>query len=145
MKVMSQSSHLPWELVKVIFWGALFALAHFRALHFIANYFPFCLFPSIADDIQIIGPFSIVSFTYEHFQTELHVIGLSTQPHKCVTWSPFGLSPQFNTPSQFTTPSEKIRVLGVPLNILTFTSSFIKYVMLKDVRHMDLFPRMGDV
>jgi hypothetical protein len=25
------------------------------------------LFPSIVDDIHIIGPFSIVSFAYEHF------------------------------------------------------------------------------
>jgi len=38
--------------------GALFALAHFRPLHFIANHFPSCLFPSITNDIHIIGPFS---------------------------------------------------------------------------------------
>jgi hypothetical protein len=34
---------------------ALFTLVHFRALRFI-NCFPFCLFPSIVDDIHIIGP-----------------------------------------------------------------------------------------
>jgi len=56
--------------------GALFALAHFRALHSTINHFPFCLFPSIADDIHIIGPISIISFAYEHFQTKLHAIGL---------------------------------------------------------------------
>jgi hypothetical protein len=80
MKVMSQSSHLSWELVKVIFWvGALFTLAHFRALRFIANHFPYCLFPYIADDTHIIGPPSIVTSTYEHFQTVLCVIGLFIQ------------------------------------------------------------------
>jgi hypothetical protein len=78
---------------------ALFVLAHFRALRSIANHFHSYLFPSIADDIHIISPFSIVSFAYEHFQTELHVIGLSIQPHKCVTWSPFGMLFDFNTPS----------------------------------------------
>jgi hypothetical protein len=82
---------------------ALFALTHFNALRFIANDFPSCLFPSIVDDTHIIGPFSIVSFAYEHFQTKLHVIGLSIQPHKCVAWSPSGLLLDFNTPSQFTT------------------------------------------
>jgi hypothetical protein len=36
--------------------GALFILAHFMALHFTINHFPSCLFPSIANDIHIIGP-----------------------------------------------------------------------------------------
>jgi hypothetical protein len=35
--------------------GALCALTHFKALHFITNHFPSCLFPSIADDIHIIS------------------------------------------------------------------------------------------
>jgi hypothetical protein len=42
--------------------GALFALAHFRALHSTISHFPFCLFPSIVSDTHIIGPLSIVSF-----------------------------------------------------------------------------------
>ncbi len=45
----------------------LFTLAHCRALRLIANHFPSYLFPSIANDTHIIGPFSIVSFAYEHF------------------------------------------------------------------------------
>jgi hypothetical protein len=35
--------------------------------------------------------------------------------------------------------------LGVPLGISSFTSSFIKNVLLEDVRHVDLSPKMGDV
>jgi hypothetical protein len=45
-----------------------------------------------------------ISFTYEHFQIELRAIGFSIQLQKCVTWSPFCLPLDFNTPSQFTTP-----------------------------------------
>jgi hypothetical protein len=60
--------------------GALFLLIHFRALCFITSQFPSCLFPSIIDDTHNIGPILIVSFAYEHSQTELHVIGLSIQP-----------------------------------------------------------------
>jgi hypothetical protein len=79
--------------------GTLFVLAHFTALHSTISHFPSFLFPSIVDDTHIIGPPSIVSFVYEHFQTKLRAIGLSIQLHKCITWSPVGLSLDFNTPS----------------------------------------------
>jgi hypothetical protein len=48
---------------------ALFALAHFKGLHSIANIYFFCLFPSIIDDTHIISPPSIVSSPCEQFQT----------------------------------------------------------------------------
>jgi hypothetical protein len=89
-------------------------------------------------------PPSIVSFAYEHFQSEFYVIGFSMQPHKCDVGH-LSVSFDLNTPSQFTTPLEGIRILGVPLGITSFTSTFIKNVMLEDVRHVNLFPRMGDV
>jgi hypothetical protein len=47
--------------------GALFVLTHFKALHFLTNHFLSYLFPSIVNDIHIIGPPSIISSTYEHF------------------------------------------------------------------------------
>jgi hypothetical protein len=43
------------------------------------------------------------------------------------------------------TSSKGIRVLGVPLNTLPFTSSFIKNAMVKDVWHINLLPIMVDV
>jgi hypothetical protein len=78
------------------FGGALFVLIHRRALPFTTSHFPFCLFPSITINIHIIGPFSIVSFTYEHF---FDCDNLSIQFLKCVAWSPFYLPFDFNTPS----------------------------------------------
>jgi hypothetical protein len=77
----------------------LFTLAHFRALHFIVSHFPSCLFPSIANNIHIIGPPSIVSFIYKHVHIELRAIGVSIQLKKCIAWSPFSLPLNFNTPS----------------------------------------------
>lgn len=47
--------------------------------------------------------------------------------------------------SQFTIPSKGIKVLGVSLGISSFRSSFIKDALLKDVQHVDLLPKMGDV
>jgi putative effector of murein hydrolase len=79
--------------------GALFTLTHFKVLRFIANHFPSYLFPSIIDDNHIIGPPSIVSFAYEHFKTEICVIGFFIQPKKCVALSLLGLPPNFETPS----------------------------------------------
>jgi hypothetical protein len=36
--------------------GALFAFVHLNAIYSIINHLFFCIFPSIADDIHIIGP-----------------------------------------------------------------------------------------
>jgi len=82
---------------------------------------------------------------YEHFQTELHKIGFFIQPQKCETCSPFSLSPNFDIPSLFNTPLERIRVLRVSLDTSSFISSFIKKNLPEDVWHVDLFPRVGDV
>jgi hypothetical protein len=41
----------------------------------------------------------------------------------------------YHYPSQFITPSKGIKVLGVLLNTITFTSSFIEKALQKDVRH----------
>jgi hypothetical protein len=89
----------------------LFTLTHFKYLHFIINNLFSCLFLSIIDDTHIIGPPSIVSFTYEHFQTKLYVISLSIQLQKCVAWSPSNLPPDFNITSQFTIPLKRIKYL----------------------------------
>jgi hypothetical protein len=57
----------------------------------------------------------------------------------------FCLTPNFVTSSKFNTPLEGIRILRVPLGTSLFTSSFIKDAFLKDVQHINVFPRMGDV
>jgi len=48
--------------------GALFVLAHFKALRFKASHLSFYLFLFIANDPHIISPLSIISSTYEHFR-----------------------------------------------------------------------------
>jgi hypothetical protein len=45
---------------------ALFILVHFKALCSTTNHFPLCLFPSIANGIHIIYPFSITSSAFDH-------------------------------------------------------------------------------
>jgi hypothetical protein len=60
--------------------GGLFTLTHFRVLHSTTNRFLSYLFSSITNIIHIIGPPSIVSSTYEHFETEFHAIRYFIQP-----------------------------------------------------------------
>jgi hypothetical protein len=50
-----------------------------------------------------------------------------------------------DTPSKFITPSKGIKILGVLLGTSSFTSSFIKDVLLEDVQHVDLISKMGEV
>lgn len=69
----------------------LFSLAHIRALWSVTNHLLACLFSTIAHDTRIIGIPSIVSLTFEYIETQLHIIGLFLQPHKCVVWSLFGI------------------------------------------------------
>jgi hypothetical protein len=59
--------------------GALFTLTHFKTLHSTTSHFPSYLFSSIIDHIHIISSPSIMSYTYEHFQIELHAINLIIQ------------------------------------------------------------------
>jgi hypothetical protein len=40
--------------------GALFTLTHFMAMRFTTNHFLSCLFPTIANDNHIIGPFHCI-------------------------------------------------------------------------------------
>jgi hypothetical protein len=124
--------------------GALFALVHFRALCSTTSRFPSSLFPFNADDTHIIGPPSIVSLAYEHFQTELRMISLSIQLQKCATWSPFSLSFNFDTPSLFKTQSKGFKMLGFSLSISSFTSFFIKDVLLENVQ-LVVFFQMDDI
>jgi hypothetical protein len=89
-----------------IFGGALFPLVHFKTLHSTTSRFPSCLFPYIADDIHIIGPPSIISYAYEHFQIVFCGINIFIQPQKCATWSPL-VCCLILTPHLYLTPHKK--------------------------------------
>jgi hypothetical protein len=90
--------------------GALFALSYFRASHYItSNRSPFnCI---------------IYLWTLPNW-TSCSKSFYSTSKMCCIVT--INLPLNFNTPSQFTTPSEGIGVLGILLGTVIFTSSFIK-------------------
>jgi hypothetical protein len=47
--------------------------------------------------------------------------------------------------SMFNTPTNNTKVLGMLVGSPSFTSSFIKNHLLRNVGHVDLFLRLGDV
>jgi hypothetical protein len=103
-----------------------FAPAHFHTFHNLVGLFSSSLFPSIIDDTHIIGHVSIVSQVFHHYSSQLDLIGLAIQPHKCATRFPLRLPSGFSPTSRFCTPIEGIKVLGVPLGSFSFTSSFFQ-------------------
>ncbi|KAL2653691.1 hypothetical protein R1flu_021819 [Riccia fluitans] len=62
--------------------GALFALAHLRALRIVASEHPLCLFPSLADDTHIVGPLESVVAAFHGLEGHLLAMGLAIQPTK---------------------------------------------------------------
>ncbi len=62
----------------------LFALIHFRVLHPIITTHLTCVFPSLANDTNIIGPSLDVLFVFLQLHEEFGTLGLLVQPMKCV-------------------------------------------------------------
>ncbi|KAL2629302.1 hypothetical protein R1flu_013988 [Riccia fluitans] len=84
--------------------GALFALAHLRALRTMALEHPLCMFPSLADDTHIVGPSEVVLPAFHSLEGHLSAVGLTVQPTKCAIWSPSGLSSSLSLPPGFSLP-----------------------------------------
>jgi len=57
---------------------------------------PNCIFPSLADDIHIVGFMSEIIHTFDHLSTQLTLVGLKVKVSKCKLWSPSRYSPGIN-------------------------------------------------
>jgi hypothetical protein len=66
------------------------------------------------------------------------------QPCKYVVWSPLGFPLGLFPPLGFYTLARGIRVLNVLLGFFSFIS-FLQEVLDDDVKHIYVFPRLGDV
>ncbi|KAL2629623.1 hypothetical protein R1flu_014309 [Riccia fluitans] len=93
---------ISWEGDLLV--GALFALAHLRALRTVVSEHPLCLFPSLADNTHIVGPLEAVVPAFHTLEDHLSVVELTVQPIKCAAWSPSGLPSSLSLPPSFTLP-----------------------------------------
>jgi hypothetical protein len=100
-----------------------------------------CIFPSLANDILIIGSTSTIHLAFDHFVSQLALMGLMMQPSKCLTWSPFNPL-DFSPPIGFCYPSNNIKILGISFG----STSFFNGISLnEDVCHVEAFPRLRDI
>ncbi|KAL2644887.1 hypothetical protein R1flu_012474 [Riccia fluitans] len=124
--------------------GALFALAHLRALRTMASKYPLCLFSSLADDTHIFGPFEAIVPAFHTLEGHLSAVGLIVQPTKCVAWSPFGLPSSLSLPPGFSLPSTGLRILGAPIGSDSFQASFVGDALEVDVSIIHQLSLLGN-
>ncbi|KAL2645034.1 hypothetical protein R1flu_012621 [Riccia fluitans] len=121
--------------------GALFTLAHLRALRSVASEHPLGLFPSLADDTHIFGPLEVVVAAFHALEGHLLVVGLIVQPTKCAAWSPSGLLSSLSLPPGFSFSSAGLRVLGALVGSNSFQASFARdalEVYVSTIHHLPL-------
>ncbi len=103
----------------------LFILACFHTLKASFVFFFLCFFLSLANDTHIFDLASFVPFSFDHFASQLTLIGLVVQPCKCTIWSPSDLPPKFSPAFGFCYSLYGIKVLGVPFGFVSFSFSFL--------------------
>jgi hypothetical protein len=70
----------------------LLALAHYQTLLKTIVQAPIHVFPSLIDDIHIMGPMNKIIFTFDHLLTQLALIEFKVKVSKCKFWSPNNFS-----------------------------------------------------
>jgi len=71
-------------------------------------------------------------------------MGLFVQPRKCLAWALFGLPPKFVPPTKLCCPPYDIGMFGIPFGS-TFFFFFLLEVLNKDVWHVNVLLKLGDV
>jgi hypothetical protein len=66
--------------------GLLFVLAHYWALLETIMRPLSCVFPSLANDIHIMGPLSEITYAFDHCSTQSTFVGLRVKVSKCNLW-----------------------------------------------------------
>jgi hypothetical protein len=66
----------------------LFILAHYQTLLKTIARAPNYFFSSLTNDIHIMGPMNEIISAFDHFSTQLALVGLTVKMAKCKLWSP---------------------------------------------------------
>jgi len=122
-----------------------FALAHYRALIKTIAQAPSYVFPSLVDDIHIMGPMNKITHTFDHLLTQLTLVGLRVKVLKCKLWSPLGFFPSIEIPHGCTLVRDGLSILGVPVGFQNFATHFLDGVLFQDMAHIDDLPLLGHV
>jgi hypothetical protein len=73
--------------------GPLFVLAHNWTFLKTIMWALSCIFPSLVDNTHIVGLMNEIIRTFDHFSTQLALVGFKVKVSKCKLWSPFKIFP----------------------------------------------------
>jgi len=73
--------------------GLLFDLAHYQTFLKTIVWAPNYVYPSLMDDIHIVGPMNEITHAFDHLSTQLTLVGLKVKVLKCKIWSPSRIFP----------------------------------------------------
>jgi hypothetical protein len=124
--------------------GHLFALAHYRTFLETIMRVPNYVYPSLADDIHIVGPMNEITCAFDHLSTQLTLVGLKIKVSKCKLWNPSGIFPSIEILQGRILATNGLRILGVLMGFQDFATHFLDEALSQDVLHIDDFPLLGD-
>ncbi len=111
--------------------GLLFALAHYQILLKTIAWAPNCVFPSLTNDIHIVGPMSEIICAFDHLSTQLTLIGLRVKNVKVQVWSPLGIFPSIEILQGCTLIIDGLCILSVPMRFQDFAIHFLDEAYLR--------------
>jgi hypothetical protein len=85
-----------------------------------------------------------ITQAFDHFLTQLALIGLRVEVSKCKLWSPLGISPSIKIPKGCTLVTNGLHIFGVPMGSQDFATHFLDEVLFQDVAHIDDLPFLGN-
>jgi len=102
------------------------------------------VFPSLVDDINIVGPMNEIIHAFDHLSTQLALVGLRVMVLKCKLWSQSKISPNINILQGCILVIDGLCILGVFVCSQDFATHFLDKVLSQDMVHIDDLPLMGD-
>jgi len=87
----------------------------------------------------------IVCFAFDHFVSQLVYVRFVIQSCERLALSSYDLFLGVSSLVNFCCSLDNMKVLGTPFEFASFSSSFLQYMLDKDVCHVEAFLNLGDV
>ncbi len=109
--------------------GFLFALAHYWTFLKTTTRAPNYVFPSLTDNIHIVGLVSKITCAFDHLLTQLAFVKLRVKMSKCKFWSPSWIFPNIEILQGYTLVINGLCILGVLVGFQDFVTHFLDEVL----------------
>jgi hypothetical protein len=100
---------------------------------------PSYVFPSLVNDIHIMGHLNKIILTFDHLSTQLPLVGLKVKMLKCKLWNPSRIFSSIKNPLNYILVTNDLHILGVPMGFQNFVTHFLNEVLLQNMRILMIF------